>query len=99
MTDTSSSNSARAPGAGWRAAEIRVVAREAEEAGFDSIFTAEVNSDALATAQLMAEATRLTRDFENDLAQSRRINYDEWKNRPVGERVFEKVGWFFQRQQ
>ena len=46
------------PGAGWRAAEIRVVAREAEEAGFDSIFTAEVNSDALATAQLMAEATQ-----------------------------------------
>jgi 5,10-methylenetetrahydromethanopterin reductase len=46
------------PGAGWRAAEIRAVAREAENAGFDAIFTAEVNSDALATAQLMAEATR-----------------------------------------
>jgi alkanesulfonate monooxygenase SsuD/methylene tetrahydromethanopterin reductase-like flavin-dependent oxidoreductase (luciferase family) len=46
------------PGAGWRAAEIRAVAREAEEAGFDAIFTAEVNSDALATTQLMAEATR-----------------------------------------
>ncbi len=46
------------PGAGWRAAEIRAVAREAEEAGFDAIFTAEVNSDALATAQLMGEATR-----------------------------------------
>jgi len=35
------------PGAGWRAAEIRAVAREAEEAGFDAIFTAEVNNDAL----------------------------------------------------
>jgi alkanesulfonate monooxygenase SsuD/methylene tetrahydromethanopterin reductase-like flavin-dependent oxidoreductase (luciferase family) len=46
------------PGAGWRAAEIRAVAREAEDAGFDAIFTAEVNSDALATAQLMAEATQ-----------------------------------------
>ena len=46
------------PGAGWRAAEIRAVAPEAEEAGFDAIFTAEVNSDALATTQLMAEATR-----------------------------------------
>lgn len=45
------------PGAGWRAAEIRAVAREVEEAGFDAIFTAEVNNDALATAQLMAEAT------------------------------------------
>ena len=46
------------PGAGWRAAEIKAIAREAEEAGFDAIFTAEVNSDALATTQLMAEATR-----------------------------------------
>jgi alkanesulfonate monooxygenase SsuD/methylene tetrahydromethanopterin reductase-like flavin-dependent oxidoreductase (luciferase family) len=46
------------PGAGWRAAEIRAVAREAEDAGFDAIFTTEVNCDALATAQLMAEATR-----------------------------------------
>jgi alkanesulfonate monooxygenase SsuD/methylene tetrahydromethanopterin reductase-like flavin-dependent oxidoreductase (luciferase family) len=46
------------PGAGWRAAEIRAVAREAEESGFDAIFTAGVNSDALATTQLMAEATR-----------------------------------------
>jgi alkanesulfonate monooxygenase SsuD/methylene tetrahydromethanopterin reductase-like flavin-dependent oxidoreductase (luciferase family) len=49
------------PGAGWRAAEIRAVARETEDAGFDAIFTAEVNSDALSTAQLMAEATRQTR--------------------------------------
>src|SRR6516162_11265584 len=32
------------PGAGWRAAEIRAVAREAEDAGFDAIFTAEVNN-------------------------------------------------------
>jgi alkanesulfonate monooxygenase SsuD/methylene tetrahydromethanopterin reductase-like flavin-dependent oxidoreductase (luciferase family) len=39
------------PGTGWRADEIRTVAREAEEAGFDAIFSAEVNNDALATAQ------------------------------------------------
>jgi hypothetical protein len=32
------------PGAGWRAAEIRAVAREAEEAGFDAIFNTEVNN-------------------------------------------------------
>jgi alkanesulfonate monooxygenase SsuD/methylene tetrahydromethanopterin reductase-like flavin-dependent oxidoreductase (luciferase family) len=43
---------------GWRASEITAIAREAEDAGFDGIFTAEVNSDALATAQLMGEATR-----------------------------------------
>jgi len=46
------------PGVGWRASEIRTIAREAEDAVFDAIFTAEVNDDALATAQLMGEATQ-----------------------------------------
>jgi len=45
------------PAAGWRASEVRSVAREAEEAGFEAIFNTEVNSDSLATAQLMGEAT------------------------------------------
>jgi alkanesulfonate monooxygenase SsuD/methylene tetrahydromethanopterin reductase-like flavin-dependent oxidoreductase (luciferase family) len=45
------------PGAGWRAQDIRTVAREAEEAGFDAIFTTEVNNDAMATAQLMGAST------------------------------------------
>jgi 5,10-methylenetetrahydromethanopterin reductase len=45
------------PGVGWSAREIQTIAREAEEAGFDAIFTAEVNNDALATAQLMGTAT------------------------------------------
>src|SRR5215470_19393424 len=46
------------PGTGWRAPEIQAVAREAEEAGFDAIFAAEVNNDVMATAQLMGAATR-----------------------------------------
>ncbi|MBV9329874.1 MAG: LLM class flavin-dependent oxidoreductase [Chloroflexi bacterium] len=46
------------PGAGWTASDIRTISREAEDAGFDSIFTTEVNNDALATAQLMGSATR-----------------------------------------
>ncbi len=46
------------PGTGWPAREIQSVAREAEDAGFDAIFTAEVNNDALGTAQLMGAATR-----------------------------------------
>src|SRR5215831_13532899 len=46
------------PGTGWSAREIQTIAREAEDAGFDAIFTAEVNNDALATAQLMGSATR-----------------------------------------
>jgi alkanesulfonate monooxygenase SsuD/methylene tetrahydromethanopterin reductase-like flavin-dependent oxidoreductase (luciferase family) len=45
------------PGAGWSAVDIRDIAREAEAAGFDAIFVAEVNNDALATAQLMGSAT------------------------------------------
>src|SRR5829696_2897594 len=45
------------PGAGWRAAEIQTIAREAEGAGFDAILAAEVNNDAMATAQLMGAAT------------------------------------------
>jgi len=45
------------PGAGWSAHEVQMIAREAEDAGFDAIFTAEVNNDALGTAQLMGTAT------------------------------------------
>jgi 5,10-methylenetetrahydromethanopterin reductase len=49
------------PGAGWRAADVRHVAREAEQAGFEAMFSTEVNSDAMTTAALMGAATeRLT---------------------------------------
>lgn len=40
------------------AAEVRAVAHEAEDAGFDAIFAAEVNNDVLATALLMGAVTR-----------------------------------------
>src|SRR5437660_6784126 len=46
------------PGVGWSAKEIQTIAREAEAAGFDAIFAAEVNNDVMATAQLMGAATR-----------------------------------------
>src|SRR3989454_6726829 len=46
------------PGVGWSANEIQAIAREAEEAGFDAIFAAEVNNDVMAPAQLMGAATR-----------------------------------------
>lgn len=45
------------PGVGWNADEIRAIAREAEEAGFDAIVAAEVNNDVMATAQLMGAVT------------------------------------------
>src|SRR4029450_5301127 len=37
---------------------IPTIAREAEDAGFDGIFAAEVNNDVMATAQLVGAATR-----------------------------------------
>ena len=46
------------PGVGWSAREVQAIAREAEDAGFDGIFAAEVNNDVMATAQLMGAATR-----------------------------------------
>lgn len=45
------------PGVGWSADDIRNVAREAEEAGFEAIFSTEINNDAMATAHLMGSAT------------------------------------------
>jgi 5,10-methylenetetrahydromethanopterin reductase len=44
-------------GAGWRAREIQDVARAAEDAGFAAAFCAEVNNDAIASAELMGLAT------------------------------------------
>lgn len=58
-----------------------------------------INDEVNLAARSPELAARLIRDFENDLAQSRRITYEEWKQRPVWERTFESVGWFFQRQQ
>jgi alkanesulfonate monooxygenase SsuD/methylene tetrahydromethanopterin reductase-like flavin-dependent oxidoreductase (luciferase family) len=49
------------PGAGWGSSDIKDIAREAEAAGFDAIFAAEVNNDVLATAQLMGSATESIR--------------------------------------
>src|SRR4051794_19927021 len=45
------------PGVGWSAAETQAIAQEAEAAGFDAIFAAEVNNDVMATAQLMGATT------------------------------------------
>jgi probable F420-dependent oxidoreductase len=45
------------PGVGWRAEETQAIAQEAETAGFDAIFAAEVNNDVMATVQLMGATT------------------------------------------
>src|SRR5437762_3152762 len=46
------------PGTGWSARDIQTIAGEAEHAGFDAIFAAEVNNDVMATAQLMGAVTQ-----------------------------------------
>jgi cardiolipin synthase A/B len=58
-----------------------------------------INDEVNLAARSPELAARLIQDFENDLQQSRRITYEEWKRRPIWERTFETVGWFFQRQQ
>jgi len=44
-------------------------------------------------------ARELTADFMSDLKESRRITYEEWKNRPWRERLTEGFGWLIERQQ
>jgi cardiolipin synthase len=44
-------------------------------------------------------ASRLTHDFEEDAAQSKTITMEEWKKRPISERLLEMVGWIFEREQ
>lgn len=44
-------------------------------------------------------AAILTRDFENDASQGKRISLQEWDNRGVFERLLEYFGWIFEHQQ
>jgi alkanesulfonate monooxygenase SsuD/methylene tetrahydromethanopterin reductase-like flavin-dependent oxidoreductase (luciferase family) len=44
-------------GSSWRAGQIQDIARAAEDAGFEAVFCAEVNNDAIASAELMGLAT------------------------------------------
>lgn len=44
-------------------------------------------------------ASRLTRDFEQDAGESRKVTLEEWKGRPLSERLMEIVGWIFEREQ
>jgi len=42
---------------------------------------------------------RLESDFCRDLANSERVTYESWRNRPVIQRAPELLGWVFERQQ
>lgn len=41
----------------------------------------------------------LTRDFEQDASQGKRITLQDWKNRGLFERLLEYIGWIFEHQQ
>jgi cardiolipin synthase len=44
-------------------------------------------------------AARLTQDFEGDLSSSRAVSFQDWRNRPLYDRMFEWFGWIVQSQQ
>ncbi|MEO8725643.1 MAG: phospholipase D-like domain-containing protein, partial [Acidobacteriaceae bacterium] len=44
-------------------------------------------------------AARLERDFEDDLRGCREVNYEQWKRRPLHERMLEWSGWILRKQQ
>jgi cardiolipin synthase len=44
-------------------------------------------------------ASRLLRDFEEDASHSKKISLEDWKKRPLSERLLEIVGWVFEREQ
>jgi cardiolipin synthase A/B len=44
-------------------------------------------------------AARLEQDFQEDLAHSRPIAYDEWRRRSIFERMHEWLGWILERQE
>jgi cardiolipin synthase len=44
-------------------------------------------------------ANTLTRDFENDIAKSKRVLLADWENRSLYERFLETIGWVIERQE
>ncbi|HLL15183.1 MAG TPA: phospholipase D-like domain-containing protein [Pyrinomonadaceae bacterium] len=44
-------------------------------------------------------AARITEDFERDCAESAPVSYEEWRRRPIFERVHELFGMLLERQQ
>src|SRR5262249_36615849 len=42
---------------------------------------------------------RLTHDFQCDVANSREVHLDEWRRRPLWEKLVGTVAWILERQQ
>lgn len=58
-----------------------------------------INDEVNMAVRGAAVNNRLQQDFDQDLANSRELSYDEWRLRSVTERIIEFFGWFFQQQQ
>jgi cardiolipin synthase len=58
-----------------------------------------LNDEVNLAARSTPLARRLTEDFLRDLQQSRQITLDEWRRRPISERVVETLGRVIERQQ
>jgi len=58
-----------------------------------------INDEVNVAAQCRDLAERATQDFERDLSKSRAISYEEWKNRPLTEKLAELPGRLLERQQ
>jgi alkanesulfonate monooxygenase SsuD/methylene tetrahydromethanopterin reductase-like flavin-dependent oxidoreductase (luciferase family) len=79
---------------GWSAGEVQAIAREAEDAGFDAIFAAEVNNDVMATAQLMGTATpTFIGDDLDAVRETARQNLVLYTGLPFFQRLFRASGF------
>jgi len=58
-----------------------------------------INDEVNLAAQCPALARRMNEDFLRDLQASRQITLDEWRRRPLSERVMETLGRIIERQQ
>jgi cardiolipin synthase len=58
-----------------------------------------INDEVNVAALDEALAARLEEDFRADLSVSRRISYEQWRNRPMVERANEWLGWLVERQE
>jgi cardiolipin synthase A/B len=58
-----------------------------------------INDEVNLAVRDCAVAQRLGEDFTADLRQSQRITLEDWRRRPVTERITELLGWAIERQQ
>ena len=44
-------------------------------------------------------AQRLEQDFNRDFHSSAEISYEQWKHRPIWERLQERLGWLIEKEE